>query len=118
MAWICIAVASPNLDTVLFELLGAFHGTAHANFEVHTAWAVDRVMNQMYLSPEAYNGLAGLPPDAYEILGPVEALPEGCDLLMGNQAHRPTPVVHLNGPFVAYDELIASFRIVPQGERG
>lgn len=118
MSWICIAVASSNLECVLFELLGAFHGVAHTNFEVYTAWALDRVMNQMYLSPEAYNSLADLEPSTYEILGPVSALPEGCDLLIGDQSNRPDPVIHLDGPFLAYDELVAGFHIVPQSEGG
>lgn len=118
MSWICIAVASSNFETVLFELLGAFHGMAHANFEVYTAWAIDRAMNQMYLSPEAYISLATLDPRTYEILGPVAMLPPGCDLLIGDQAQRATPVIHLESTFVAYDELVASFHVVPRSERG
>jgi hypothetical protein len=118
MPWICIAVASSNFETVLFELLSAFHGMTHTSFEVYAAWAVDRVMNQLYLSPEAYNSLAMLDPRTYEILGPVPAPPAGSDLLIGDQAHRTTPVIHLEAPFVAYDELVASFHVVPKSERG
>jgi hypothetical protein len=72
----------------------------------------------MYLSPEAYNSLATLDPRSYEILGPVTALPAGCDLLIGDQAHRATPVIHLESPFVTYDELVASFHVGPRSERG
>lgn len=115
MNWIGIAVSSQHFELVMCELLSHFHTAMDPAFEVHNAWGLDSLVNLLYLSPMAYDCLATVNPAMYDLIGPVEMLPPGCDLLMGDQTARTTPLVVFKPTFVSYDELMDLSHTADQG---
>jgi hypothetical protein len=86
--WVRVRLKGDDLEDVLEVLLSHFHGRRPPEFEVYNAWRLQSDENELYLSPAAFSALGAQPRPPCQVLGWVDALPAGCDLLMGDQRTR------------------------------
>lgn len=95
MTWVCIRLKSDELDDLMEVLLAQFHGNRPPDFAVYNAWSLRSEENELYMSPAAFSALKGACCHGLTVLGSVEALPAGCDLLLGDQSRRPVGPIDL-----------------------
>jgi hypothetical protein len=88
MTWVCVRLRGDDLEDLMDSLLAQFHGERQPDFAVYNAWSLRSEENELYLSPVAFNALSGMTCPGFTVLGLVEALPTGCDLLLGDQTRR------------------------------
>jgi hypothetical protein len=97
--WVRLRLKGDDLEGLLEALLGHFHGLRQPDFEVYNAWSLQSDQNELYLSPAAFSTLIGQPRPPYQVVGWVDVLPAGCDLLMGDQTIRRDRVIDLPAYF-------------------
>lgn len=95
MTWVCVRLKGDDLEDLMEALLAQFHGKGQPDFAVYNAWSLRSEENELYLSPAAFNALSGVCRPGFSVLGLVEALPVGCDLLLGDQTRRRPGVIDL-----------------------
>lgn len=86
--WVCMRLKSDELDDLMEVLLAQFHGNRPPDFAVHNAWSLRSEENELYMSPGAFSALKAACCPGLKVIGSVEALPAGCDLLLGDQTRR------------------------------